>query len=45
MVGKYLECKAEMEDHAVHLLFSANRWEKMYVDILVLLLIQINILE
>lgn len=30
MVGKYLECKTEIEDHAVHLLFSANRWELMY---------------
>lgn len=26
-VSDYLERKAELEDHAVHLLFAANRWE------------------
>ena len=25
----YLQNKMEMDDHAIHLLFSANRWEKM----------------
>ncbi|XP_069831417.1 thymidylate kinase [Dendropsophus ebraccatus] len=27
VVGSYLEKKSNMEDHTVHLLFSANRWE------------------
>lgn len=27
LINKYLECSAELEDHAIHLLFSANRWE------------------
>ena len=31
MIGKYLECKTELEDHAIHLLFAANRWEMMQV--------------
>lgn len=29
LINKYLECSAELEDHAIHLLFSANRWELM----------------
>jgi dTMP kinase len=28
MIDGYLQSKTEMEDHAIHLLFSANRWEK-----------------
>lgn len=28
MIGSYLEKKSDLEDHAVHLLFSANRWEQ-----------------
>ncbi|XP_065055728.1 thymidylate kinase-like isoform X2 [Rhopilema esculentum] len=28
-IGDYLQKKNEMEDHAAHLLFSANRWEFM----------------
>ncbi|AFJ20321.1 thymidylate kinase [Cyprinid herpesvirus 1] len=27
MISSYLESKTELDDHAVHLLFSANRWE------------------
>lgn len=27
MIDAYLLSKAEMDDHAIHLLFSANRWE------------------
>ncbi|XP_063771911.1 thymidylate kinase [Pseudophryne corroboree] len=27
LVGSYLEKKSDIEDHTVHLLFSANRWE------------------
>jgi len=30
MIGEYLTKKKEMNDHAAHLLFSANRWE--FVD-------------
>ncbi|KAL3423120.1 thymidylate kinase [Phlyctema vagabunda] len=27
MINNYLQSKTEMEDHVIHLLFSANRWE------------------
>lgn len=27
IINSYLGCKKELEDHVVHLLFSANRWE------------------
>ncbi|WWD17958.1 thymidylate kinase [Kwoniella shandongensis] len=27
MIDAYLQSKAEMDDHAIHLLFAANRWE------------------
>ncbi|XP_014677635.1 PREDICTED: thymidylate kinase-like [Priapulus caudatus] len=27
MCREYLECGIELEDHAIHLLFAANRWE------------------
>ncbi|WVN90289.1 thymidylate kinase [Cryptococcus depauperatus CBS 7841] len=27
MIDAYLQSKTEMDDHAIHLLFSANRWE------------------
>lgn len=26
-INSYLQCKADLEDHSIHLLFSANRWE------------------
>lgn len=29
VIGQYLERSAEVDDHAVHLLFSANRWERV----------------
>ncbi|XP_044523600.1 thymidylate kinase isoform X2 [Gracilinanus agilis] len=29
LLGSYLEKKNNMEDHTVHLLFSANRWEQV----------------
>lgn len=28
MIDSYLQSSIEMDDHAIHLLFSANRWEK-----------------
>src|SRR5688500_2397654 len=31
MIGSYLSGQTENEDHVIHLLFSANRWEKAYV--------------
>ncbi|XP_026642313.1 thymidylate kinase isoform X3 [Microtus ochrogaster] len=30
LLNSYLEKKTELEDHSVHLLFSANRWEQVY---------------
>lgn len=27
MIDAYLKGEAEIEDHVIHLLFSANRWE------------------
>ena len=33
IINKYLECSTEIEDHAIHLLFSANRWELLYAFI------------
>lgn len=27
MIDAYLRSQSEMDDHAIHLLFSANRWE------------------
>lgn len=27
MIDAYLKSDVEMEDHVIHLLFSANRWE------------------
>ncbi|XP_004597487.2 thymidylate kinase isoform X1 [Ochotona princeps] len=29
LLSSYLEKKSDMEDHSVHLLFSANRWERV----------------
>ncbi|KAJ6669249.1 hypothetical protein lerEdw1_008058 [Lerista edwardsae] len=29
LLGSYLEKKSNLEDHTVHLLFSANRWEQV----------------
>lgn len=29
IISSYLEMKTDVEDHAVHLLFSANRWERV----------------
>jgi dTMP kinase len=31
MIDAYLKGGSEVEDHAIHLLFSANRWEAAYV--------------
>ena len=31
MIGDYLVCKDDLEDHVIHLLFSANRWEALWV--------------
>ncbi|RDL38776.1 Thymidylate kinase [Venustampulla echinocandica] len=28
MIDGYLQSKAQLDDHSIHLLFSANRWEK-----------------
>ncbi|XP_042555595.1 thymidylate kinase isoform X2 [Dipodomys spectabilis] len=30
LLSSYLERKSDLEDHSVHLLFSANRWEQVY---------------
>ena len=27
MIDSYLKSQVEMDDHVIHLLFSANRWE------------------
>jgi dTMP kinase len=27
MIDSYLKSDTEMDDHVIHLLFSANRWE------------------
>ncbi|XP_072653180.1 thymidylate kinase isoform X2 [Canis lupus baileyi] len=29
LLSSYLEKKSDVEDHSVHLLFSANRWEQV----------------
>ena len=29
IIDSYLKCNIELEDHSVHLLFSANRWEAL----------------
>ncbi|KAJ3472059.1 hypothetical protein NLG97_g11323 [Lecanicillium saksenae] len=31
MIDSYLRSAVPMDDHAIHLLFSANRWEAAYV--------------
>lgn len=31
MIDAYLKQDAELEDHAIHLLFAVNRWEKAQV--------------
>ena len=31
MINSYLTSQADIDDAAVHLLFSANRWEKRWV--------------
>jgi len=28
VINSYLTCSEELDDRAIHLLFSANRWEK-----------------
>lgn len=30
-INAYLSNEIELEDHSVHLLFAANRWEMVYV--------------
>uniref|UniRef100_A0ABI7X2P5 Thymidylate kinase-like domain-containing protein n=1 Tax=Felis catus TaxID=9685 RepID=A0ABI7X2P5_FELCA len=32
LLSSYLEKKSEVEDHSVHLLFSANRWEQVKIS-------------
>jgi len=36
MIDTYLKGQSEQEDHVIHLLFSANRWEAAYASLLVL---------
>ena len=36
MIDSYLQSKTEMDDHSIHLLFSANRWEKACVTLSVI---------
>ncbi|KAI7903531.1 putative thymidylate kinase [Cokeromyces recurvatus] len=31
MIDSYLQQKSDLDDHAIHLLFSANRWEAMKI--------------
>lgn len=31
MISSYLSNKSQLDDNAIHLLFSANRWEKRFV--------------
>ena len=31
MIDAYLQSKSDLDDRAIHLLFSANRWELAYV--------------
>lgn len=31
IISSYLSNKSQLDDHAIHLLFSANRWEKRFV--------------
>ena len=31
MISMYLSNKSQLDDHTIHLLFSANRWEKRFV--------------
>ena len=31
MISSYLANKSQLDDHAIHLLFSANRWEKRFL--------------
>lgn len=30
MIDSYLKSQVDMDDHVIHLLFSANRWEARY---------------
>jgi len=32
MIDSYLRSNSELDDHVIHLLFSANRWEFVYVS-------------
>ena len=32
MIDSYLRSQSELDDHVIHLLFSANRWEFAYAD-------------
>lgn len=34
MIDSYLRSESDLDDHVIHLLFSANRWELAYVEIL-----------
>ena len=38
MIDSYLRSDSELDDHVIHLLFSANRWELAYVDLFLFLL-------
>lgn len=31
MINSYLQSQTDMDDHVIHLLFSANRWESAYI--------------
>lgn len=32
MIDNYLRGQSQQEDHVIHLLFSANRWEAAYAN-------------
>lgn len=47
MINGYLQSTTDLDDHAIHLLFSANRWELAYVrssNTLQGTLIQVNVM-
>lgn len=38
MISSYLNSDSQLDDHTIHLLFSANRWEKRCVPVSCLML-------
>lgn len=42
MISSYLSNESQLDDHTIHLLFSANRWEKRYSFYLPILSLQLE---